>query len=211
MTAPEARHLIETREGRVCIRLVRRTDGTVLTKDCPVGIRKYRARAARYAGAALATILGVFSVSYGQKNDSESADKPRNGILRTKTTAEKGEIYGIVSDSNGSAIGGIELILSRMGEKKKITIKTDNNGKFVFVKITAGVYKVETGKKNFGFTKTIVENIDVLAGDKIQLNMELMVGQPDVVVGIYGEEPRIDTSSSNVETVITADKIKRIP
>lgn len=211
MTAADARNLIEAREGRVCIRLVRRADGTVLTKDCPVGIRKYRSRAARFAGAALATILGVFSVSYGQKNDGESADKPRNGILRTKTTGEKGEIYGIVSDSNGVAIGGIELILSREGEEKKVKTKTDNDGKFVFVKIAAGVYKVETGKKNLGFTKTIVENINVLTGDRIQLNMELMVKQMDVVVGIYGEEPLIDTRSSTVETVITADKIRRIP
>ena len=36
MTADEARRLIENREGRLCIRLQRRADGTVLTAEEPL-------------------------------------------------------------------------------------------------------------------------------------------------------------------------------
>ena len=39
MTAAEAVRLIEAKEGRLCIQLFRRRDGTVLTADCPVGWR----------------------------------------------------------------------------------------------------------------------------------------------------------------------------
>jgi hypothetical protein len=39
MTAEEATSLIREREGRLCVRIYRRTDGTVLTADCPVGAR----------------------------------------------------------------------------------------------------------------------------------------------------------------------------
>jgi hypothetical protein len=67
MTKNEVEDLIANREGRLCIRLYKRTDGTVLTKDCPVGFRAYQKRVARFAGAALATVLGLFSVSFGQK------------------------------------------------------------------------------------------------------------------------------------------------
>src|SRR6516162_5769665 len=38
LTAAEAAALIEAKEGRVCVRLYRRWDGTVLTADCPVGL-----------------------------------------------------------------------------------------------------------------------------------------------------------------------------
>ena len=38
MTGPEAETLIRQTEGRLCVRLHRRADGTVLTRDCPVGI-----------------------------------------------------------------------------------------------------------------------------------------------------------------------------
>ena len=37
MTRDEARTLLMNAEGRVCVRFYRRADGTVITKDCPVG------------------------------------------------------------------------------------------------------------------------------------------------------------------------------
>src|SRR5262245_1451782 len=54
MTAAEAAALVERTEGRMCARLYRRADGTVITRDCPVGLRAAMRRAGRAAGAALA-------------------------------------------------------------------------------------------------------------------------------------------------------------
>src|SRR4051794_35910273 len=39
MTRAKAESVIAEADGRVCIRLYRRFDGTVLTADCPVGLR----------------------------------------------------------------------------------------------------------------------------------------------------------------------------
>src|ERR1019366_8474260 len=39
MSAAEAVDLIQKKEGHLCVRLYRRTDGTVITSDCPVGLR----------------------------------------------------------------------------------------------------------------------------------------------------------------------------
>ncbi len=77
MTKLEVEDLITKRKDRVCIRLYKRADGTVLTKDCPVGIRAYQKRVARFAGAALTTILGLFSVSFGQKEDKNQLMLPK--------------------------------------------------------------------------------------------------------------------------------------
>ena len=38
MTRQEAERLIASREGRLCVRFYRRADGTILTKNCPVGL-----------------------------------------------------------------------------------------------------------------------------------------------------------------------------
>src|SRR5581483_1332406 len=38
----EVRALVGQREGRVCARFFTRTDGTVLTRDCPTGVRRKR-------------------------------------------------------------------------------------------------------------------------------------------------------------------------
>ena len=61
LTRREAEDLITRAEGRLCLRFYRRADGTVLTRDCPVGLRAVRRRISRLATATLSTILGFFS------------------------------------------------------------------------------------------------------------------------------------------------------
>jgi hypothetical protein len=70
MTREEAERLIARPAGRRCVRLYRRLDGTVLTRDCPSRRRVLRKRIARLAYA-LAAVLGlVFGLaSFGRRND----------------------------------------------------------------------------------------------------------------------------------------------
>lgn len=44
MTKDEAEKLIMNTEGRLCARFYRRSDGTILTKDCPVGWKALKRR-----------------------------------------------------------------------------------------------------------------------------------------------------------------------
>jgi hypothetical protein len=44
MSRDEAETLLREAEGRVCMRIYRRADGTVLTSDCPVGAQRKRRR-----------------------------------------------------------------------------------------------------------------------------------------------------------------------
>jgi hypothetical protein len=44
LSREEAEALLVAREGKMCVRLFRRDDGTVLTDDCPVGVKKRRRR-----------------------------------------------------------------------------------------------------------------------------------------------------------------------
>lgn len=60
MTRDEAENLLIASEGQVCVRFFRRADGTVLTKDCPVGWRAVRQRLSRTATAAFSVFAGLF-------------------------------------------------------------------------------------------------------------------------------------------------------
>lgn len=59
MTRSDAMALIERHEGRCCVRFYQRTDGTVLTEDCPVGVRAALKRAERRALMAAAAGVGA--------------------------------------------------------------------------------------------------------------------------------------------------------
>jgi hypothetical protein len=62
MTAEEAREFLGSHDEDVCIRLYRRPDGTVMTRDCPKGIRsQIRAFVSRVAISAV-SMLGIFSL-----------------------------------------------------------------------------------------------------------------------------------------------------
>ncbi|MDI1241890.1 MAG: hypothetical protein PSX80_08225, partial [bacterium] len=61
LTRPEIESLVENTEGRLCVRMYQRPDATVLTEDCPVGLRLIRKRVATFAGAALSALLGLVS------------------------------------------------------------------------------------------------------------------------------------------------------
>jgi hypothetical protein len=72
MTKYDAEHLLRTTEGRLCVRYYQRTDGTILTKDCPVGWAKVKQRLSLAATAAFSLFVslfaGLFAVSYLRKN-----------------------------------------------------------------------------------------------------------------------------------------------
>jgi len=72
MTRHEAETLITNAEGgRLCVRFYKRADGSVMTKDCPVGWAKVKLRTRAFATAAfslfIALMSGVFFVSLFSK------------------------------------------------------------------------------------------------------------------------------------------------
>ena len=58
MTRTEAETLLIRTEGRLCVRFYRRSDGTILTRQCPVGLRALKARVGHAASAVFSVVLG---------------------------------------------------------------------------------------------------------------------------------------------------------
>jgi hypothetical protein len=61
MTKGEAEALIAGTQGRLCVRFYRRADGTILTENCPVGLRALKRRLSRLARATLSAVLSFFA------------------------------------------------------------------------------------------------------------------------------------------------------
>ena len=61
MSRAEAERLIGQAEGRLCVRYYRRRDGSIITTNCPVGLRALKRRLSRVATAAASAILGFFA------------------------------------------------------------------------------------------------------------------------------------------------------
>jgi hypothetical protein len=61
MTRTEAENLLINSEGRLCVRFYQRADGTVLTKDCPVGWQALKKRVSKTAAAFVSLFFGLLS------------------------------------------------------------------------------------------------------------------------------------------------------
>jgi len=69
MPRDEAEALLAAREGKMCVRLYKREDGTVMTSDCPVGVKRRRRRravAGVLGGGMMAATASLFASSAGQ-------------------------------------------------------------------------------------------------------------------------------------------------
>lgn len=65
MTKREAEDLVFQMEGKMCVKFYKRADGTVITKDCPVGLAKVRQKISRIASAAFGLIMGTVGGLWG--------------------------------------------------------------------------------------------------------------------------------------------------
>jgi hypothetical protein len=77
LSRAEAEALLEEREGKTCVRFYRRSDGTMLTMDCPVGVRRKRVtRVAATAGALLAALVTACKATHTQGTDDPPIPLP---------------------------------------------------------------------------------------------------------------------------------------
>ncbi len=75
MTKSDAELLVARTEGRLCVRFYRRTDGSILTRNCPEGLRALKRRLSRVASA-VGTALVSFLAGLGFHGIVERASRP---------------------------------------------------------------------------------------------------------------------------------------
>lgn len=61
MTRSDAESLIARSEGRLCVRFYRRRDGSIITRDCPIGLRAIRRRVSYVAKAICSMVFGLLA------------------------------------------------------------------------------------------------------------------------------------------------------
>src|SRR5258706_3758277 len=94
MTLDEANDLIREKEGKLCIELYRRFDGTVLTADCPVGLRAIRRQYLKTRAKAIAFALAIWGFITGT---TTSCFTTVNGVAPIPTNFS--------ADINGNHLG----------------------------------------------------------------------------------------------------------
>ncbi len=95
MTRDEAEALIVAKEGRLCVRYFQRKDGTILLKDCEVGVSKARKRKLIAAGAAVLLAGGGYA-AYELSRDEAYA--VAGGLAPAHDDVSRSELVEVAGD-----------------------------------------------------------------------------------------------------------------
>ncbi len=210
MTKEQVASLIASTEGRICARLYRRADGTVLTRDCPVGLRAFRKRVAKLAGAALTALLSLGSGAFGQSKPQEDKTCERIVALEIKKTVvkdEQGTFAGVIRDVNGAAIPGAQITLTNERTKKRLHKTSTDEGEFKFAALAAGKYSFEI--KAPGFKTYQHKHLLVNPHEQLSASATLQIDGETVTVGILVSEPEIETTNGTI--IIRGEMLRRLP
>lgn len=212
LSRSEAEKLIASAEGRLCARLFRRADGTVLTKDCPVGLRALRRRVAKRTAAIFAAVVSLSAAAFGQQRSTngKSACTPQTKITRTIATSAANEkiLSGTVVDPMGAAIPGAKVKLTNSEAKEIRQTSTDNDGKFEFTPIDAGSYSLTIESIPF---KTLEIKSVIIEKDKLtSIDTIMELSGVTQMVGLLMAQPSlIDTPPGT--TIFTEKMIQSLP
>jgi carboxypeptidase family protein len=211
MTHKEASALIANSEGRVCARLYRRTDGTIITKDCPVGLRALRRRVAKAAGAVFATLMGFLGVVAGQEPAGKKSSCKKQVAVTKKveqSSISNGVFSGTILDQNDAVIPGAQIIITNRKSKESYRTQTNPEGRFLTAAIPPGLYDVVV--KSNGFKNLEVKKVSLADKEAVRLEIILMV-DGDALIGVIAVTPLIDTSSSSTTIIISGETLRKLP
>ena len=141
MTRNEVHDLLVRTEGRVCARLYRRADGTVITRDCPSGLRAVRQRASRVAAALIAALLSLPALAYGGTTCNKPRLKTRGSKVTIEiervATAQQAAFTGVVF-FQGPALPGVTVSVRNEATNSEAAVVTDSKGAFTVADLIEG-------------------------------------------------------------------------
>jgi hypothetical protein len=224
MTKEEVASLISTREGRICARIYRRADGTVLTRDCPVGLRAVRRRVSKMAGAVLTAVLALCAGAFGQSQTQEDKSCTLTITLKMKKVVDKdeqGTMSGVVMARSDGIVTGARITLTDEQSGKKLESVSTDGGAFKFSHLAAGKYTLTV--EAAGFKTSQLTNIPVNPDEAVQATVALELSDVKGEVKITGValtgimdigpdvEPKPLIEHSNGTTIIRGEMIQRLP
>ncbi len=120
-----------------------------------------------------------------------------------------GRIIGRVSDSTGAVITGANVTLVNEGTGVSRQTKTDQSGDYAFVEAAPGNYRVEYVLQ--GFKKDIRTNVTLDVNQVLTLNATMQPGATQETVEVTSEAPLVDTTSTQLGTVVNDRAINQLP
>jgi Carboxypeptidase regulatory-like domain len=178
MSDADIESIVSHRNGRLCARFYQRTDGTMLTRNCPVGLRAVVRRVSGFASAALAAVISV-GPAFAR------APLTKHGPTLFQIQPVQTGISLEVVDATGAVVPKARVTIVNEKTKVKVDGETDAGGRFRLVDLPAGSYEITVSVPGF----KVLKQSHVTVPSKTPLRLQIEVGILMGVVVVV-EEPQ---------------------
>ena len=123
--------------------------------------------------------------------------------------AQEAELNGSVRDQSGAVVINAAVRALNKGTGINRTTKTNDSGLYVLQSLQPGAYEVEITAG--GFKKFLRTDLELHVAQKATLDFTLEVGDVQESVSVTAGNETLETSTTQVGTVITPEKIVDLP
>jgi hypothetical protein len=207
MTRDEIRGLLLRSEGRICGRIYRRADGTLLTRDCPSALMAMRRRISRFSSAVMAALLSLSALASGCATARPKKPGPGVTLDHQRAAIPQSAVFlGVVRDSEtGSVLPGVTVSLRDEASGRAQESVTDGNGVFS-VECPSGMCHVEIRLE--GFQAAVVDHLEMKQSDMVRADVVLQPSGGGLIGVITTSEPWM---GEGVSTSFPQSLIERLP
>ncbi len=133
------------------------------------------------------------------------------GLLALPSLAQtnKADIVGTVTDSNGAAVQGATVKVTKVDTGSTREVKSGDNGEYQAPSLEIGTYKITVTKQ--GFQTASQENVVLQTNDRLRIDLTLTPGDITGVVNITAAAPLVESESSDRGTVVNGREVTELP
>jgi hypothetical protein len=199
MTERQAMQLVAANEGqRLCLRLYRRTDGTVMTRDCPWSVRAVARKFSRLASAALTVFMSATMTM--------AKNKPHPATCECRLAQQQdSEVRLTVTDQHGAVIPNANITLETKADKDDLYGTTGAAGEWRRLKLPPGPYQMTVKAPGFRAYKGTV---DVREGTLIGLKVKLPLAEVNTTITVEAEPSVVQGTTVGI---LTSESIPAFP
>lgn len=120
-----------------------------------------------------------------------------------------GAISGTVQDESGATLPDAQVVIRNLETGAARNVTTDAGGRYAAPSIAVGRYEVEASKE--GFSSQVKTGIDLVVGQRADVDLVLPVGQLRQVVTVEEKIPPVSVSTQQTSGLVDEKQVKDLP
>ncbi len=122
---------------------------------------------------------------------------------------DMGTITGTITDAQGGVVPNAKITITEVATGLKYDVQSSSDGTYIRPALKPGTYSITAEAK--GFRRIEQQNIVIIGGDRVGVNLTLTVGDVTQAVEVSAEAPLLQTESTTLGADLSAKGMSELP